>query len=130
MQIITHSESQTKKLGEILASEFFGGETILLQGNLGAGKTVFAKGIAKGLKIKKPITSPTFILMKVYKVKNHKTIKNLVHVDCYRINSEKDIQGIGLEEYLNRSDSVCLIEWPEKIKKILPKNRIIEVRLD
>ena len=60
--------------------------------------------------------------MKIYDCKNHKTIKNLVHIDAYRINSEKDIEAIGATEYFNRDDVVVAIEWADKIKKALPIN--------
>jgi len=73
MEYITASEKETFNLGKTLAKKLKGGEIIGLNGNLGAGKTILAKGIAKGLGIKQNITSPTFILMKIYQVKNRKS---------------------------------------------------------
>ncbi len=106
-----------------MASHLRGGEIIGLIGQLGAGKTIFVKGLAKGLDIKKIITSPTFILMKIYPVnfKKQPAIKNLVHLDVYRLKQVKDILAIGMTEYLGKADTVCVIEWADKIKKILPK---------
>jgi len=129
MQYITSSEKQTFNLAKNLTKQFKGGEVIGLIGQLGAGKTVFVKGIAAGLAIKKNITSPTFVLMKVYKIRNQKSrqsgkqagIKNLVHIDAYRIKSPQDIVAIGAAEYFNRPDTITIIEWADKIKKILPK---------
>ena len=97
-----------------------------LIGNLGAGKTIFTKGLALGLGIKKNIASPTFVLMKVYPVKSHRAkilpkAKFLVHIDAYRIKSAKDLIAIGADEYFKRLDTVTVIEWADKIKKILPK---------
>jgi tRNA threonylcarbamoyladenosine biosynthesis protein TsaE len=125
MKNITFNENQTLKLAKKYSKHFKGGEVILLQGNLGAGKTVFVKGIAQGLGIKKRITSPTFVLMKVYDVEPriHSGIKTLIHVDAYRVEL-KDLINIGLEEYLNKKDAVVVIEWGEKMEKYLKKYKI------
>lgn len=123
MKILTKSEKETLALGEKFGKKLKGGEVIALQGNLGAGKTILTKGIAKGLGIKNIVNSPTFILMNIYDVKKN-DIKQLVHVDCYRIKKPDEIVNIGLEEYYYDKDCVVIIEWPEKIKDILPKNLI------
>lgn len=91
-----------------------------LIGDLGAGKTVFTKGLALGLGIKKNISSPTFVLMKIYPVKSL-NIKFLVHIDAYRIKSAHDLMAIGAKEYFGRPDTITVIEWADKIKQILPK---------
>ncbi len=129
MQIITTSEKQTLALAKKIAGKLKGGEIIGLSGDLGAGKTVFVRGLAQGLGIKSRITSPTFVLMKIYKIKGKTKIKNLVHIDAYRINSYRDITAIGVQEYFYRPDTVVVIEWAEKIKKILPaKTRYINIK--
>lgn len=92
-----------------------------LSGNLGAGKTTFAKGLAKGLGIKKNITSPTFVILKSYKTDYGGNIEQLIHVDCYRMKDENDAEGVGLPEYFSRKNYLVLIEWPEKITSILPE---------
>jgi len=121
-QITTNSEKQTFNLAKKFAKQLKGGEIIGLIGELGAGKTIFTKGLAAGLGIKKNITSPTFVLMKVYGIRNKESgIRNLIHIDAYRIKSSQDILSIGAEEYFNRPDTVAVIEWADKIKKILPK---------
>lgn len=122
MNKITNSEKQTFNFAKKFAKQLKGGEIIGLIGNLGAGKTIFAKGLAAGLGIKQTVNSPTFVLMKVYRIKNQKSrIKDLVHIDAYRIKSEQDIIAIGAQEYFDRDDAITIIEWADKIKKILPK---------
>lgn len=87
-----------------------------LKGNLGSGKTTFLKGLAKGLGVRNVVTSPTFVLMKVYQAK-HKHIRTFVHVDCYRLPGA-ELAAIGLGDYLNEPNTVVAIEWANK----LPKN--------
>jgi len=120
----TLSEKQTFNLGLKFAQNLQGGEIIGLIGELGAGKTVFIKGLSRGLGIKKTITSPTFVLMKVYQIQNKK-IKNLCHVDAYRLKSGQDLIDIGIKDYLGKSNAVTVIEWADRVKSILPKNKII-----
>ena len=120
MKFLSTSEKQTFDFAKKFSKNLTGGEVFGLIGNLGAGKTIFTKGLALGLEIKKNITSPTFVLMKVYPVKSL-DIKFLVHIDAYRIKSVKDLMAIGADEYFNRPDAITVIEWADKIKKILPK---------
>ena len=132
MKIITLSEKQTLSLGKKIVKQLKGGETIALIGELGAGKTIFTKGIADGLKIKKIITSPTFILMKIYKTNKHKSktnsnesrIQKLCHVDAYRLNSGKDLIDIGINDYLGQKNTITIIEWADQVEDILPINTI------
>jgi tRNA threonylcarbamoyladenosine biosynthesis protein TsaE len=129
MTLFSISEKQTFNFAKKFSKNLIGGEVFGLIGNLGAGKTIFTKGLAQGLKIKKNITSPTFVLMKVYPVKSP-TIKFLVHIDAYRIKSTKDLIAIGADEYFNRPDAITIIEWADKIKKILPKKtKFIKINL-
>lgn len=120
-KIITNSAIQTSKLGQEIGRACAGGEIFALNGDLGSGKTCFTQGLAKGLKIKRIINSPTFVIMKVYNV-NKKNIKKFCHIDAYRLKSADDLIAIGANEYLNRADTITVIEWAENIKKILPKN--------
>ena len=127
VKMITRSEKETIEFAKKYAKTLKGGEVIGLIGDLGAGKTVFVKGVAAGLGIKKTITSPTFVLMKVYPVRKHKTIKNLVHIDAYRLKGEiGEIMYLGLNEYLN-NETAIIIEWPDKIKNHL---KIVKVKLE
>ncbi|MBU1039162.1 tRNA (adenosine(37)-N6)-threonylcarbamoyltransferase complex ATPase subunit type 1 TsaE [Patescibacteria group bacterium] len=111
---LTKTATQTRALGKQLAKQLTGGQILGLKGDLGSGKTTFVKGLAKGLNIKNTITSPTFVLFKIYPIK-HRTIKRLVHVDCYRV-SGKELSLVGLDEYLNDPQTIVAIEWPNKIK--------------
>jgi tRNA threonylcarbamoyladenosine biosynthesis protein TsaE len=123
--IITTSARQTFNFAKKIAKKLKGGEVIALVGELGAGKTIFTKGLAAGLGIKKNITSPTFVLMKIYKVKSQKSkVKSLIHIDAYRLKSAKDILAIGAEEYFGRPGIVTVIEWADRVKKILPRKAI------
>jgi len=130
MKIIAKNEKETFSLAKTFAQKLKGGEIIGLIGDLGAGKTVFTQGLAQALKIKQVIASPTFVIMKVYPVK-HKTIKQLVHIDAYRIKSAADIVAIGAIDYFNRADTVTVIEWADNIKNILPsKTKYITIKID
>lgn len=120
-KIITNSEKETFDWANNFAKTLKGGEVIGLSGDLGAGKTIFTKGLAKGLGITNNVNSPTFVIMKKYETKNEKIkIKNLIHIDAYRLNSAEDIKAIGADEYFERPDTITVIEWPENIKRILP----------
>ena len=122
MQHITTSEKQTFNFAKKFAKQLKGGEIIGLVGELGAGKTIFTKGLAAGLSIKQTVNSPTFVLMKIYPIRNPKSeIRNLIHIDAYRVKTEKDLIAIGAEEYFNRTDTIIIIEWADRVKKILPK---------
>jgi tRNA threonylcarbamoyladenosine biosynthesis protein TsaE len=123
MEFISKSEQKTLAFAKKYSATLKGGEVILLCGNLGAGKSVFARGLAAGLKIKNRVTSPTFVLMKVYKVLKNKSITDFVHVDAYRV-SAKDLFAIGIEEYLNNPRAVVIIEWGEKVEKEFKKKKI------
>ena len=115
IEIITENAKETQKVGEILAQEIKKGQKALiigLEGELGSGKTTFIQGLAKGLKIKERITSPTFVIIK--------KIGWFYHIDCYRVKS-KDLLDLGFREIISQPNLV-VIEWAEKIKKILPKN--------
>ena len=123
---ITHSFEETRALGEELSKQLRGGEVICLYGNLGAGKTTFTQGLAKGLGIARNIISPTFIIMRTYDIQashNDVTAKQLYHVDLYRIETEHDIEGLGILDLIGDPEAVVLIEWPEKIAHLLPENR-------
>lgn len=90
---------------------------IALSGDLGVGKTHFVKAVARELGIKTRVNSPTFVIMKRYKLKN----KNFIHIDAYRLKNEKEILNLGFEELINNLENIIFIEWAENIKKALPK---------
>ena len=110
--------------GKKLATTLKGSEILCLQGDLGAGKTCLSKGIALGLGIKKEILSPTFTLMNIYQINDKQSVvRQLVHIDTYRLKTEQELIEIGAEDYLGTPDTVCIVEWPEKIAGILKNIR-------
>lgn len=109
---ITQSSIETQKLAEKLAKNFKSG-VVALSGDLGAGKTIFTQGFARGLGIKDKIISPTFVIIRQH--------KNFYHIDLYRLESFKEL---GLEELFADKNNIVLIEWAEKIKNLIPKNAI------
>lgn len=117
----TNSTKETYNLGKKNANCLRGGDILTLSGELGAGKTVFIKGLASGFGIKQTVRSPSFNLMKIYKLPAKKAIKQFVHLDCYRLKNPMEIIDIGLLDYLGQPDTVCAIEWPEKITPLLKK---------
>ena len=116
------SSLETEKLGLSLGRILKGGEVILLVGELGSGKTVLVKGIARGLDIKENIVSPTFIIIKNYDMGRLR----LNHIDLYRIGS---LDGLGIEEYLDDHEAVTVIEWGEKIKDSIEEYLLIEFEI-
>jgi len=121
---ITNSFEETQKLGKEFAKTLKGGELIALYGNLGGGKTTFVQGLALGLGIKRRIISPTFIIIRSYRVLINKKIKNFFHLDLYRIETRSDIRGLGIDEIIGNSNNIIVVEWAEKMKDFLPKKRI------
>ena len=122
--LISKSPEETKNLAKEIAKNFKGGEILALCGNLGTGKTQFTKGLAEYFEIKNPITSPTFVVMKIYNTEKNNNISKLSHVDAYRLEKGKDALAIGLGEYVVDKKCLTVIEWAEKIKDILPKKTI------
>lgn len=121
MKFKSSSPSQTQKIAADLAAKLKSG-VIALIGNLGAGKTTFTQGFAKGLGIKDKIISPTFILIRQHQIP--KTKKILYHIDLYRLEGIIDIKSLGIEEIINNPENLILIEWAEKIREHLPKDTI------
>lgn len=114
MEFISKSFKETIKLGEDYAKTLKKGDIVLLGGDLGAGKTAFTKGIAKGLGINNEVLSPTYAYMNDYN-------GILYHYDCYRLTSGEDAEALGLTDYFYQ-DGICVIEWSENIKSVLPNN--------
>lgn len=136
MKIASRSSSRTKKIAADLAKKIVKipvgkrAKTVALVGDLGAGKTTFVQGFAKALGIKNRIVSPTFIIFRNYKllVKNKARhairYKNFYHVDLYRMNSVKELNILNFKSILHSPFNIILIEWADKIKKLLPKDTI------
>ena len=116
MKIITNSAQETIGLGERLGRHLKAGDVLGLIGELGSGKTTMVKGIASGLGVKdrEGVCSPSFVLIKEYTGK-----VPLFHLDLYRLDKMKEIEYLGVEEYLF-NDGVCVMEWAEKMRMLLP----------
>jgi tRNA threonylcarbamoyladenosine biosynthesis protein TsaE len=132
---LTNSSAQTRNLAKKLSEDFFKKASvkqafiIALKGELGGGKTTFLQGFAKWLGIKEKITSPTFVIAKRFSLysskKNKGKFKNFYHFDCYRIGNPREILNLDFMKIILDSQNIVAIEWPERIKKILPKNVIL-----
>jgi len=124
---ITHSAEETRALGKKLAEEVLSGTLVCLRGDLGAGKTTFAQGFLEGLGAERPYTSPTFVIMKQYDlvVPNKNGIERIYHADAYRV-ATKDFETIGFAEWCEDQRGVVILEWPERVAKLLP-SKCIEI---
>ncbi len=111
---LSGSEEATIAYAKQYAATLKSGDVVILEGEMGAGKTVFAKGVALGLGIKEEILSPTYAYMNDYSGK-------LYHYDCYRLKNGAQATELGLTDYFE-GDGICLIEWAQNIKDVLPKN--------
>lgn len=116
--LTTNSAGETMALGEELGKRLAPGEVIALFGDLGAGKTTLTKGIARGLGLAADVHSPTFTL-----IHEHPGPIPLYHVDLYRLTSEDEVESLGIEEYIY-SDGVTIVEWADRMKSILPPDRL------
>ncbi len=116
---ISHTTEDTKKLGAWFASKLNKGDTLILSGDLGAGKTVFVSGFLDYYGKENEVSSPTFTI-----INEHNLKKDLVlyHFDVYRFENEEEFTAIGGEEFFEKG--ICIIEWGEKIKDLLPKSYI------
>ena len=115
----TKNFEQTKLLGKKLAKRLKPGDILAFYGNLGSGKTTFIQGLALGLNIKRRIISPTFIIVRHYKLEKG----NFYHIDLYRTQNVNDLLSVGLGEIISNNENIVTIEWAEKLDKLLPKKR-------
>ncbi|MDE6618873.1 MAG: tRNA (adenosine(37)-N6)-threonylcarbamoyltransferase complex ATPase subunit type 1 TsaE [Clostridiales bacterium] len=128
MQTTTYIIKSPKKMesfGKRLARELSGGDIILLTGELGAGKTVLCKGIAKGLNVKAQVVSPTFTIMNEY-FGAHK----FCHFDAYRLESADEAAEAGLTDFFGADDTVCAVEWWQNIKELFGGCRTIKITIN
>ena len=110
MEFITNSPEETEKIGERLAQKLTPGTVLAYRGDLGAGKTAFTRGLARGLGYREPVTSPTYTIVNEYLGGR----LPLFHFDMYRLQSDDDLWDIGWEDYLERG-GVCAVEWSENV---------------
>ena len=123
MEKISNSPENTEQFGFIFSKDINNGDVIAINGELGAGKTTFIKGVLKGLHYNENVTSPTYTLVNEYDAKF-----KIIHIDCYREQKLNRWLDIGIMDYL-MGNNVVIIEWSEYIEKILPKN-MIQINID
>ena len=122
---ISSSEEETTKFADDFAKELKKGEIILLNGDLGSGKSVFARGVIRSFGVKKQIPSPTFTIVNEYDTDFCK----LYHFDMYRLEEVEEAIAIGVDEIFEDKESIKLVEWPEKVWQIIP-NKVIKVNIE
>ncbi|HEY8109146.1 MAG TPA: tRNA (adenosine(37)-N6)-threonylcarbamoyltransferase complex ATPase subunit type 1 TsaE [Patescibacteria group bacterium] len=118
ISMVTNSPEETKELGRRLAESLDGGENLLLVGDLGAGKTAFAQGLAQGLGVTEPVKSPTYTYLREYDLPNRST--RLAHFDLYRLPdrpTEAELRSIELPERLADRNVITVIEWADKLRE-------------
>jgi len=121
-RVVSRSTDETLELAGTVGDLLRAGDVVSLVGDLGAGKTVFARGVARALDVTEPIVSPSFTIVREYEGR-----MPLVHVDVYRIDTVQELYDLGFEE-LVRDDAVMLVEWGDMIDGLLPGDRL-DVRL-
>lgn len=154
MKYLAKNEQETIKIGKKIAAGLKSGDILCLYGDLGAGKTTLVKGLAEGLGVKHKITSPTFAILNLYQIqkmsklktqnsppkadqpwaekpqlKSKKLITYLAHFDLYRLKGAEEFSEIGGEEYLGDKNTICVIEWPEKIETLLKKKKCVKIHI-
>lgn len=138
MKIKTSGYKKTQDLGKIFAQEVLRkgpqkkAVVLALEGDLGGGKTTFAQGFAKGLGVEERISSPTFVIFKKFKIRKSRlggkittpAFENFYHFDCYRLLEEGDALTLGVKDILGRPENIVLMEWADRVKKILPPDAL------
>ena len=115
----THSEDETIVCGEEFSRKLRPGDIVALCGELGSGKTRFVQGVCRGLGVSEHVTSPTFTILNEYCVNG----TPIYHFDFYRMKTLQELREIGFKEYVNSVEGICLIEWAERVKELLPTKR-------
>jgi tRNA threonylcarbamoyladenosine biosynthesis protein TsaE len=124
-EIVTQSVEETKKVARDFSKKLKPGSIVCLRGDLGSGKTAFAQGVLSFFDAKPPYTSPTFLIIKEYKLENTpKKPSVLYHIDAYRISS-KDLLEQGWRDIVQNKNAITLIEWPERVLEIVPTHAIV-----
>lgn len=123
--ILTHSPEETAVFAtnwiSSLVPKKYEATIVGLYGNLGAGKTTFTQSVARALGISEDITSPTFVIEKMYDTK-HQVFKKLIHIDAYRLENGRELSTLNFESLVSDTTNLILIEWPENVKEILPED--------
>ena len=124
MIVTTKSAAETRALGEKIAARLRPGDVLLLEGDLGAGKSELTRGIARGLGVTETVTSPSFTILNVYESGRCP----LYHFDWYRLESEDELYELGMDEYLG-GDGIAVVEWAERCPEAVPE-KVIRISLE
>ena len=119
IKLITRSAKETQAVGQLLGCAALPGDLILLTGELGSGKTCLVQGVASGLGIQEYVRSPTFVL-----IAEHRGRLPLYHIDLYRLNGIREVEDIGLDEYLE-AEGLCAVEWADKVMPFFPNEYLL-----
>jgi tRNA threonylcarbamoyladenosine biosynthesis protein TsaE len=122
MQAASNSLADTERLAQEFVSSLNAGSTAVvvgLSGDLGSGKTTFTQSVARALGIQETVTSPTFVIEKIYKL-DHKAFDHLIHIDAYRLEKSDELKKLGWDDIVQNPKNLVVIEWPEKVQDILP----------
>lgn len=128
--VITNSEQETFDFGRQLGKNCRGGEVFVLIGDLGAGKTKLIQGLAAGLGVRESVNSPTFNILKLYKIaESRRAVKEFCHIDAYRLRAAADLAALGAVEYFYSPDTVTAIEWADRVRSLWPTGaKLIQIR--
>lgn len=125
MDFISHNLEETKEAAQKLLADLVPGvkaTVVGLTGDLGSGKTSITQAVAQELGIEEHVTSPTFVIMKIYSLlSTNYSFKNLVHIDAYRLKNAQELEVLKFKDYLADKNNLIIIEWPEIVKEILPE---------
>ena len=125
IDIISHSPEQTRAFGTQLGRLLSPGDLVLLNGDIGAGKTTFAQGLARGLHVHGPVQSPTFTLVVEHPARVNGTLTRLYHIDLYRLANAGEAEAFGLAEYIDDTGAIVAVEWPERAGAALPGDYLL-----
>jgi tRNA threonylcarbamoyladenosine biosynthesis protein TsaE len=125
LEIISQSPDETAAIGEAFAGWLHDGDVVLLHGDLGAGKTTLAKGIASALGVEDVVSSPSFSLVNEYDTGLTAKVSRLYHLDLYRLQNEDDLASIGFDDFMPPADGITLVEWPERASTALPERFLL-----
>lgn len=125
-ELTSPSAGETRRIGMAIGRTLRRGDVVLLNGDLGAGKTTLTQGIASGLRVAEPVQSPTFTLVAEHNGRdaNGEAIR-LYHIDLYRLRDEADLESFGFDQYLQPADGISVIEWPERAVTWLPDRYLL-----
>ena len=131
MKYISNSLEETQKIADDfiknISPKSDSAFVVGLSGNLGAGKTAFTKCIAKSLGVEETVTSPTFVIEKIYELENQK-FSHLIHIDAYRLESGEELLNLGWQRIISDPKNLILIEWPEKVSSVMPEHTKMNLR--